>query len=81
MNTIQMDTETKRRVDDLIDAHGSIALAIDSRLKCINRRTSEGKCSHRAIFEVQALENLPVTYLTNAQRVRIENDQLCGPRD
>ena len=74
-----MNLPMKNRIDELIDAHGSIALALASRRQCIARRASEGKTSPCAEAEVAAMESLPPDYTTPNQRKRDFNmSRSCG---
>ena len=68
-----MNLPTKIRIDELIDAHGSVARARESRLLCIARRAAEGKDSPCAKAEVAALDELPLNYATPAQLRREKN--------
>lgn len=65
-----MNLPMKNRIDELIDAHGSVHAAIQSRRDCIARRAERGVESPRATEELEMLLNLPLTYLTAAQQAR-----------
>ena len=76
-----MNLPIKLRIDELIDAHGSIALAIASRQACIERRKAEGKGSPVAAVEVALLSELPPTYRTPKEQSRDENERVTASRD
>lgn len=67
---------TEARLNDLINAHGSIQLALEARNQCIARRKAEGKASPVAEAEAAALIALPWDYRTPAQKAREEADAL-----
>lgn len=71
---------TQSRIDDLVDTHGSIQLAIQARQACVDRRAGEGKASPVAEAEVAALKGLPWDHLTarqrEAQRNQLPHDYL-----
>ena len=63
-----MTLPERNRIDELIDHHGSVLGAIESRLRCIKRRAAEGKDSPCAKAELALLERLPANYRTARER-------------